>query len=126
MIRMIGKRPDDGFTLLEVMVALFILAILAVAVSQGVHQRTRTSLAEAQRVPLILCARALGAEFTVTRYWPSTGRHEGELDQAGQACFWRLEVDSTQVRNMRRGTLSLFSEAAREHAELRFTLFFSP
>ncbi|MHB0776777.1 type II secretion system protein [Halomonas sp. WWR20] len=126
MTRIIGKRPDSGFTLLEVMVALFILAIIAVAVSQGVHQRTRASLAEAQRVPLILCARALGAEFTLTRYWPSTGRHEGAFDQAGQPCFWRLDVESTQVRNMRRGTLSLFDEAAREHADLSFTLFFSP
>ncbi|WP_043527781.1 type II secretion system protein [Litchfieldella xinjiangensis] len=126
MTRILGKRHDNGFTLLEVMVALFILAIVAVTVSQGVHQRTRASLAETQRVPLILCARALGAEFTLTRYWPSPGLHEGEFDQAGQACFWRLEVESTQVRNMRRGTLSLFDEAAREHADLRFTLFFSP
>ncbi|GAB2780454.1 hypothetical protein GCM10027040_03130 [Halomonas shantousis] len=126
MIRPIGKHSDNGFTLLEVMVALFILAIVAVAVSQGVHQRTRASLAEAQRVPLILCARALGNEFTLTRYWPSTGRHEGEFDQAGQSCFWRLDVESTPVRNMRRGTLSLFEEAAREHAGLSFTLFFSP
>jgi general secretion pathway protein I len=126
MTRASRKNSSRGFTLLEVMVALFILAIVAVAVSQGVHQRTRASLAEAQRVPLILCARALGAEFTLTRYWPSTGRHEGEFDQAGQPCFWRLEVDSTPVRDMRRGTLSLFDEADREHADLSFTLFFSP
>ncbi|GHB06536.1 type II secretion system protein [Modicisalibacter luteus] len=126
MTRSFTKRSGSGFTLLEVMIALFILAILAVAVSQGVHQRTRASLAETQRVPLILCARALGTEFTLTRYWPSTGRHEGEFYQAGQPCYWQLDVDSTPVRNMRRGTLSLFDEADREHADFRFTLFFSP
>ncbi|MCG7601617.1 type II secretion system protein [Halomonas sp. McH1-25] len=126
MTRVTGRRSGSGFTLLEVMVALFILAIVAVTVSQGVHQRTRASLVETQRVPLILCARALGNEFTLTRYWPSTGRHEGQFDQAGQTCFWRLDVGSTPVRNMRRGTLSLFDEAAREHADLSFTLFFSP
>lgn len=115
-----------GFTLLEVMVALFILAIVAVAISQGVHQRSRTSLAEAQRLPLILCARALGNEFAITRYWPDIGRHEGKLAQAGQTCYWRLDVESTAVRNMRRGDLALFADPARTSPTLRFSLFFAP
>lgn len=115
-----------GFTLLEVMVALFILAIVAVAVSQGVHQRSRISLAEAQRLPLILCARTLGNEFAITRYWPPTGRQEGELEQSGQTCYWRLDVESTAVRDMRRGDLALFTDPARTDPELHFSLFLAP
>ncbi|WP_245391774.1 type II secretion system protein [Salinicola aestuarinus] len=121
-----SHATERGFTLLEVMVALFLLAIIAVGVSQGINQRTRIAVAERDRLPMVLCARSLAAEFRLTHYWPPVGSSEGETTQAGTRCYWQLDVQSTAIRAMRRGDLTLFHDDARERAEITFTLFFSP
>lgn len=120
------RAPQDGFTLLEVMVALFLLAVIAVSVAQGIHQRTRIAVAERDRLPMVLCARSLAAEFDLTRHWPPVGRSEGRTTQAGVPCYWQLEVETTAIRAMRRGRLTLFHDDARVQPEIAFTLFFSP
>lgn len=118
---------QTGFTLLEVMLALLILALMAGIVSQTLHQRTAIALAERQRLPLIHCARSLEAEFQLTHYWPSTGRHEGQKT-GGQRfpCYWRLEVNNTPVKRLRRGKLTLFAEPQRLEPVVSFTVFLAP
>lgn len=115
-----------GFTLLEVMVALFILAVIAAGVAQTLHQRTRITVSERERLPMILCARAQAAEFTLARYWPPIGRSQGQYQQAGTTCYWQLDVESTAIRAMRRGTLTLFHDEQYTQREIQFTLFFAP
>ncbi|SHJ85978.1 type II secretion system minor pseudopilin GspI [Halomonas caseinilytica] len=123
---MAESRNADGFTLLEVMVALFILALIAAMVSQGVHQRTRTAQLERERLPLVMCARALNNEFRLAGYWPSVGTHEGRRHLTGNDCHWRLEVVSTPVKQLRRGTLSVASEPLPAPHSLDFTVFLAP
>ncbi|OBX34970.1 bacterial type II secretion system protein I/J [Halomonas elongata] len=120
-------RKADGFTLLEVMVALFILAMIAAMVSQAVHQRTRTTQLERERLPLVMCARALNNEFRLAGYWPDLGRHEGrrELPESG-GCYWRLEVENTQVKRLRRATLSVAHTPMPASGSLDFTIFLAP
>ncbi|MES3675822.1 type II secretion system minor pseudopilin GspI [Halomonas elongata] len=119
-------RKADGFTLLEVMVALFILAVIAAMVSQAVHQRSRTAQLERERLPLVMCARALNNEFSLAGYWPSVGRHEGQRQSSGHDCHWRLEVVSTPVKQLRRGTLSVAGEPLPAPDSLDFTVFLAP
>lgn len=120
--------PDSarGFTLLEVMVALFILAVIAAGVAQTLHQRTRIAVSERERLPMILCARAQAAEFKLTHYWPPIGSSQGKYQQAGTTCYWQLDVESTAIRAMRRGTLTLFHDEQHTQREIQFTLFFAP
>lgn len=116
-----------GFTLLEVMVALFILAVIAAMVSQAVNQRTETALLERERLPLVMCARALGNEFSLTGYWPGVGRHEGRRALPdGGGCYWRLEVENTQVKRLRRATLSVAQAPLPAPGSLDFTIFLAP
>ncbi|ODC04888.1 type II secretion system protein GspI [Terasakiispira papahanaumokuakeensis] len=116
-----------GFTLLEVMLALLILALIATIVSQTLHQRTEIALTERQRLPLIQCARALETEFQLTHYWPSTGRHEGQKTGGQRVpCYWRLKVSNTPVKRLRRGKLTLFAEPERLNPVVSFTLFLAP
>lgn len=111
-----------GFTLLEVMVALFILALLSLSVSQGLQQRTRVALAEQERLPLVLCARAVAGEFAATRFWPEPGEHRGE---SPLGCHWSLRVEETDVQGLRRGELRL-SPGSTPGPSLTFTLFLAP
>jgi general secretion pathway protein I len=121
-----GVAKQHGFTLLEVVVALFILAIIAVITAQGVHQRFRIADAEQRRGPMLLCAWEFEQRTALDNYWPSTGRHEGTLEQAGRTCWWRLDVSDTPIQRMRRGQLTLFDAPAREAPVLHFTLFLAP
>lgn len=121
-----SRRPspggERGFTLLEVMVALFILALLTAGVSQALQQQSRIALAERERLPLLLCARSLAGEFATTRFWPDPGEHRGE---SRLGCHWHLRVEETGIPALRRGRLGVSRQAASTPA-LTFTLFLAP
>lgn len=121
-----SRRPSPtrgrGFTLLEVMVALFILALLTVSVSQVLQQQSRIALAEQERLPLLLCARSLAGEFATMRFWPDTGEHRGE---SPLGCYWQLQVEETGTPALRRGRLDVSRHEASPPS-LSFTLFLAP
>lgn len=116
-------KREGGFTLLEVMVALGIAAVMAVMVSQMLRQRIAVHQSVQQHRLGSLCARELEARFGVERYWPQINQVRGELRQGEMTCYWRLDLGMTRVQNLRRGELVLF--AARDEREPlgRFTLF---
>lgn len=106
--------------------ALFLLAVIAVIVAQGVHQRFRIAEASERRSPMLLCAKAFESRAALDHYWPRTGTHEGRMSQAGRDCWWRLEVTDTPIQRLRQGRLTLFDDAAREYPVLHFTLYLAP
>lgn len=113
-----------GFTLLEVMVALGIAAMMTVMVSQLLRQRIAVHQAVQQHRLGSLCARELEARFAVEQYWPPGKQVRGELRQGHSTCHWRLDLAMTRgVKNLRRGELALF--AARDEREPlgHFTVF---
>ncbi|TCK03538.1 type II secretion system protein [Marinobacterium mangrovicola] len=116
-------RLQQGFTLIEVMVALFIAATMAVAVSQVIGQRVELQLASVDRTFTALCARELMARFEVESYWPSPGRQQGELVQGERVCHWQMDVNSTGLRGVRRGELVLFDETDKQRPLDRYSLF---
>ncbi|WIX31972.1 type II secretion system protein [Salinicola sp. JS01] len=128
-----STRPGDheapcqrGFTLLEVMVALFILALIAAIVAQGVQQRVRIAESAARRAPMLLCAREFESRAALDHYWPRLGTQQGELSQAGHTCWWRLTVSATPIQRLRQGRLALYDTPARAHPVLTFTLYLAP
>ncbi|MBX8606769.1 type II secretion system protein [Pseudomonas capsici] len=108
-------RHQRGFTLLEVMVALGIAAVMTMMVSQMLRQRISVHQAVQQHRLGALCARELEARFGVERYWPQISKVSGELQQGDRVCYWRMDLGMTGVQNLRRGELALF--AARDERE---------
>lgn len=122
---MTAPIAQRGFTLLEVLIAMLVIAVITAVVSQALHQTTQLAESERHRLPLILCARSLANHFELEHYWPANGLHQGRHDDTGTLCHWRMEVENTQVRQMRRGTLTLSTDEDFQHS-LTFTLFLSP
>lgn len=116
-------RRMQGFTLLEVMVALLIAATLAVMVNGVLRQRIDTHLAVRERHLATLCARELVARFEVEGYWPQGNRVQGLLRQGAGECHWRLQLGGTGVVNLRRGELAIHADAAANRPIGHFTLF---
>ncbi|MCQ9425861.1 type II secretion system protein [Pseudomonas sp. LJDD11] len=116
-------KRQRGFTLLEVMVALGIAAVMTVMVSQMLRQRIAVHQAVQQHRLGSLCARELEARFSVEQYWPAANQVQGQLQQGNQTCHWRLELGMTGVRDLRRGELTLFASRDEREPLGQFSLF---
>lgn len=104
------RRAQQGFTLLEVTVALGIAAALAIMTSQVLRQRLAVQQSVQQHRLGVFCARELQARFAVEQYWPMDNSVGGQLQQGDGLCHWQLQLTSTGVRNLRRGELRLFAD----------------
>ena len=116
-------KQQRGFTLLEVMVALGIAALMTVMVSQMLRQRIAVHQAVQQHRLGSLCARELEARFSVEQYWPAANQVQGQLQQGHQTCHWRLDLGMTGVRDLRRGELALFASRDEREPLGQFTPF---
>jgi general secretion pathway protein I len=96
-----------GFTLIEILVAL---AIVAVALAAGMR-----ALAQSADSATALKARTLGlwvaqnrlAAAQVAVPWPATGNYRGNATQAGAQFLWREVITTTPIPAFRRIEISV-------------------
>jgi general secretion pathway protein I len=94
-------RPR-GFTLVEVLVALAIVAIALAAGLQATGALTRNAQRQADVLLAQLCAENELVQLRLTRQMPGIGETERACEQAGQAYSVRLVVAPTPNPNFRR------------------------
>ncbi len=101
--QMTAQRPRiRGFTLVEVLVALAIVAIALGAAARSVAL-TSDSVLEYKRLVLAgFVAENRMGELAARRAWPGVGVTEGSEQQAGMEFRWRAEVLSTPHPLLRR------------------------
>lgn len=117
------KFKESGFTLIEVMVALFVLAIISLSVSQVIDSQVRISQKHRNYALSNLCASNLVANWQLDGFYPDVGRQEGEVSQLGEICYWRLDTSATAIKNMMSGTLKIFSDSTRENSIGKYDIF---
>ena len=103
------KKQHSGFTLLEVMVALFIVAIAmggAIKVMGNAAQNTSrlTNKTFAQWVALNQMA-----DLKIKKAWPKLGETKGKQEMAGQKWVWQQETKKTADKNIKRIELSVWN-----------------
>lgn len=104
-----------GFTLLEVLVALFILAITMAAVSRTSSSSIHHVEALRTRVTADWVAQNRLALHQARGDWLPTGIQNGEEDQAGQTFPWREEIIATPNPTMRRIVVTVNAPDDRQH-----------
>ena len=104
---MAAERGCRGFTLLEVLVALTILALaLGALVKTGSdHVALLGDLDE--RTQGFLVAENQLHRFQLERLWPEVGLRQDHVDQAGRRWFWQASFESTPDADLRRVVLEV-------------------
>lgn len=109
----------NGFTLIEVLIALAILAIALTAAARA----TAMSISSSEQVRLRLLAGWTAqnrmAEHYARRDWPEIGTRSGEAQQGGIPLTWEEHVSETPNTGFRRIEILIYSPAAPGHQAAR-------
>lgn len=117
------SRRQGGFTLIEVLVALAILATALAAASRLAVMMTDSSAELRQRLLAGWVAQNRLAELQARRAWPGVGMRSGESEQAGLKLTWRETVSTTPNPLFRRVEISVGESEHDDYALARLTGF---
>lgn len=95
-------RPIAGFTLVEVLVALAIVAVTLLAGLQATSSLTRNAERQADRLLAQLCAENALAQVRLSQQLPDVSDSTRPCEQAGRVLELRLLVQTTPNPNFRR------------------------
>jgi general secretion pathway protein I len=95
-------RSPRGFTLVEILVALAILAVALAAGMRAVAQSADSATSLKQRTLALWVAQNRLAAAQFASPWPAPGSRDGEAVQAGARFVWRETVSGTPNPAFRR------------------------
>ncbi len=101
-------RYIRGFTLLEVLVALVVLAVALVALTRTASNETEAFDALRQRSLAGWVAANALTDLRLQPGLPATGRNDGSARLAGRQWPWRMEVKATPSPGIRRLHVSVY------------------
>ncbi len=96
-----------GFTLLEVLAALAVMAIALAALWQTLGQSIAVTSALPDRVTATWVAHNRIVRRQAVRQWPDVGAQEGSEEMAGQTWYWRESVSAAGEPQLRRLTVAV-------------------
>ena len=99
-----------GFTLLEVMVALSVLAIALGSAIRASINATQTITDLRQRTIAGWVVENQIATMRARKEWPPLGTTQGETVMLGQTMYWRKAVERTPAPIFRRVTITANTE----------------
>jgi len=97
-----GRRRGAGFTLLEVLVALAVLAISLGAVIRLAGSSSTTVSYLRDRTLAGWVASNTMDELLLARAWPAPGSRQGRMQMARRDWYWQLTVATTDDPDLRR------------------------
>lgn len=109
-------RRGRGFTLIEVMVALAVLAIALAAVLKGISAHVGNAAYLRERTLAHWVALNKISEMQVKRDWPAPGAADGSSLMAGHEWRWTVTVQDTPDPSVRRLDVAVKGDAAAHEA----------
>lgn len=108
-----------GFTLLEVLVALAIFALVAASVLTASARSVRTASQLEDRTLAMWVADNRLSELQLADTPPPDGRDQGQVEFAGRRWLWQSEIQATSEPAMRRVTLWVAADERGARGDLR-------
>jgi len=105
----VGSR---GFTLLEVLIALLVLALALVALARTAALQVENLAELRERTLADWLAQQVLAETRLANALPNPARSSGQRRYGGRDWHWELEIQATQVPTIRRLDVHVATAAA--------------
>ncbi|MBK8164100.1 MAG: type II secretion system minor pseudopilin GspI [Gammaproteobacteria bacterium] len=112
--RLVDRTRPRGFTLLEILVALAVIAIALAAIVGETVQRLGNAARLTDRTLAHWVAMNRITEQQLSTSWPAVGVTTGTSDMAGREWFWSLKVSSTEDDGVRRLDVEVRAEKGEE------------
>lgn len=123
------RQPNThsrGFTLLEVLVALAVLAIAMAALIKGGAENARAAAYLRDKTLAQWVAMNVIAETRLTAGWPSPGTKRGREEMARHEWHWELKIAETFDKDVRRLDVSVRGNDDKESIPLATLVAFLP
>ncbi len=104
------RKKQTGFLLVEILVALVILAIPLAAITRAVSQAIDTTAALRDRSIAMWVAQDRLTMHRIERDWPSLKTTTGTSEMADRSWRWQEKVISTSVVQLRRVEIEIRDE----------------
>lgn len=105
-----GSR-HSGFTLLEVLIAMAILALLMPVIFKVISQVSLSAIQLQNKTYAQWVALNKMAEMRLQTAWPALGKSDGESEMAGQTWHWVMEVKNTDDKDVHKLIISVNPES---------------
>lgn len=113
-----STHQPRGFTLIEIMVALAIVALTLGAGIQAAGALTRQAQRQSDQWLAQLCAENELARLRLSAAWPGIGESESRCEQGDRTLRVRLGLQATPNPNFRRVDAAVFGTADGTEARL--------
>lgn len=114
-----SSRRVDGFTLIEILVALAILAVALAAGMRSVAQSIDVATTLKQRTLALWVAQNRLADAQLAIPWPAMGQRDGTADQARAHFVWHESVSGTPNPGFRKIEITVADAAQPDYALAR-------
>lgn len=116
-------RPtQQGFTLLEILVAIAILAVAGVAVMRSSAEHINALTVLKDRTFSSWVAENRLSELRLESKWPPSNK-KGKMEMAGREWFWRQEVEKVADKSMRKVTVYVTEKESDKEAIYQLSTF---
>jgi general secretion pathway protein I len=105
----LGSYRNMGFTLIEIMVALAVIAIAVAAVMAAISGNVSNAAYIQDRTLAHWVAMNKVTEVQVAKDWPAAGTQHGESLMASQQWSWQVKVSTTEDPDVRRVDVDVFA-----------------
>ena len=104
-----SRHGVQGFTLLEVLIALAVLALAMGAVIKATSDYTGNTSYLRDRTMAMWVARNVLVQFQINNEWLSVGERKGTEEMGNQEWRWLAQVSQTEEAELRRLDVKVYT-----------------